>query len=208
VNNSLAAESNSELRSGRKNRISVHMNTNRAATNLSTHPHAPGLSVVQDYEQFQQAQEMIEHLTIPGFLRRIPRQWHLEEIHRFGDKVSRSAESMCLAYITTVDSQLGVIRVFPAKMLERIYTIMAPQFGWPVIIDAQLGLEDSRKIAAETLKSREKLARHNRALLNICEDEEMQHALAVVIAGLDRDCERLRSELGIEAPGAAAATAA
>ena len=87
---------------------------------------------VHDFNRLSESQDQIvEHRTIPGFLGRIPHRWHMDEVTRFGDKVGRAAESMQLAYLTVVDRSLGVIRVFPVPLMERIYTLLAPQFAWP-----------------------------------------------------------------------------
>jgi hypothetical protein len=121
-----------------------------------------------DFDQLANEQlAQIDHMTIPGFLRRIPHKWHLDEITRFGDKVGRAADAMQLSYLTSIDRSLGVIRVFPLPLLQRIYAIMSPQFGWPTIIEHE-ALEDGRRAQREALK---KLERTEQGL-----DEIMQRA--------------------------------
>src|ERR1041384_6675246 len=68
---------------------------------------------LRDFDQLAGEALQIEHQTIPGFLRRLPHKWHLNDITRFGDQVGRVSEAMQMAYITAVDKSLGVIRAFP-----------------------------------------------------------------------------------------------
>ncbi len=150
----------------------------------------------EDFDQLSQL-DMIEHLTVPAFLRRIPYKWHLDEITRFGSKVGKAAESLQLSYMTTIDRSLGVIRVFPAPLLNRIYQILAPQFGWPQIIElAPPALDDARRIQQETLRSHERMSKTMRNLLPFAESVDIQHSIAVVIDWLEHECARLRKELG------------
>lgn len=182
------------------------MNTSRNhhQSTASTNPRPAQPAPEQEFEQLSQQDAIVEHLTIPAFLRRIPHKWHIDEITRFGDKVGRAAASLQLCYLTTVDRSLGVIRVFPVPLLQRIYQILAPQFGWPQIIDAEPPtLDDPRRNQQETLRSNERLAKHMRALLAITENIEVQNSIAVVIQWLDHDCRRIRQELGIAEPAAA-----
>lgn len=165
---------------------------------IRLHHQAP---VEEDFQNLSPQEPLVEHLTIPGFLRRIPHRWHLDDINRFGDKVGRAAESMQLAYITAVDRSLGVLRVFPIPLLQRVYEIMAPQFGWPRIIDAEPpALGDSRKAQRETLKAHERVSKHLRDLLGATPDLDIQHSIAVVIQWVEFDCKRIRKELGIPEP--------
>ena len=148
----------------------------------------------------------MEHLTIPAFLRRIPHKWHIDEITRFGDKVGRAAESLQLSYLTTIDRSLGVIRIFPLPLLQRVYQIFAVQLGWPQIIDVEPpALDDPRRGQQETLRSHERLLKHNRALLAIAENVDVQHSISVVVQWLEHDCLRIRKELGLPEPAPEAA---
>lgn len=180
------------------------MNTKRnpaSQTTASIHPRGSQPAAAQDFEQLSQQESIVEHLTIPGFLRRIPYKWHIDEITRFGDKVGRAAESLQIAYLTTVDRSLGVIRVFPAPLLQRIYQILSAQFGWPQIIDLDPpALDDPRRVQQETLRSHERLAKHMRAILEMAENPDVQHSIAVVVEWIEHDCQRIRQELGLPEP--------
>jgi len=179
------------------------MNSKRNTTPspASTTPHRTQAAPEQEFEQLSQQETIVEHLTIPGFLRRIPHKWHIDEITRFGDKVGRAAESLQLSYLTTIDRSLGVIRIFPVPLLQRIYQIFASQFGWPQIIEIEPPtLDDPRRAQQEMLRSNERLMKHMRALLAITENVEVQNSIAVVVQWLDHDCQRIRKELGMPEP--------
>jgi hypothetical protein len=151
--------------------------------------------VEQDFDQLAEAAK-IEHLTIPGFMRRVSNRWHIEDITRFGDKVGRAAEALQLSYMTTVDRSLGIIRVFPVPLLQRIYTVLSVQFGWPQIIEAEVpAIEDNRRAQQETIRSHERFQKHLRLLLEASEEEDVQHSAAVLLQWLEQDCQRLRQEL-------------
>ncbi|MGB8167614.1 MAG: hypothetical protein WCF18_08985 [Chthoniobacteraceae bacterium] len=156
-------------------------------------------AVEQDFDQLAEAAK-IEHLTVPGFLRRVSNRWHMEDITRFGDKVGRAAEAMQLSYMTTVDRSLGVIRVFPVPLLQRIYQIMSVQFGWPQIVEAEVpALDDPRRVQEETLRSHERIMKHLQALLSAAVDDiDLQASLAVVLQWLDHDCQSIREALGLQ----------
>lgn len=179
------------------------MNTNRKS---SPSPSSAGQrraqsSPEQEFEQLPQSDEIVEHLTIPAFLRRIPHKWHIDEITRFGDKVGRAAESLQLSYLTTIDRSLGVIRIFPLPLLQRVYQIFAVQLGWPQIIDVEPpALDDPRRAHQETLRTHERLAKHMRALLEITDSVDVQQSIAVVLEWIEHDCRRIRQELGIPDP--------
>lgn len=148
-----------------------------------------------------EAELTIAHATIPGFMRRIPHKWHLDDITRFGDKVGRAAEAMQLAYITTVDGSLGTIRVFPCPFLQRIYQIMAPQHNWPAVLDAEpSALEDGRAVQRETLRADERADQHLAQLSERADNVDVLTAVQTVREFLQGDMARLRSE--IEAPPA------
>lgn len=146
-----------------------------------------------------EAELTIAHATIPGFMRRIPHKWHLDDITRFGDKVGRAAEAMQLAYITTVDGSLGTIRVFPCPFLQRIYQIMAPQHNWPAVIEAEpTALEDGRAVQRETLRADERADQHLAQLSERADNVDVLTAVQTIREFLQGDMARLRSE--IEAP--------
>jgi hypothetical protein len=163
-------------------------------------PMGPPAGVQQDFDELAQQTAMVEHLTVPGFLRRIPHRWHFDDITRFGDKLGRVAESMQLAYLTTVDRSLGVIRIFPLPLLKRVYEVMSAQFGWPQIIDAPIpGLPAGVDNGAEALRAHERVDKHLRSLLEGATDGNVQHSIAVVLHWLSEDSARIRKELGLAA---------
>lgn len=170
---------------------------------MGTGPSAPmerhGSEPEQDFDQLAAAVLSIEHLTVPGFLRRIPHRWSFEDITRYGDKVGRAAESMQLAYVTTMDRSLGVIRTFPVPLLQRVYEILATQYGWPRIIEAPTpALDDSRRVNREALKAHERMEKHLRAMLESVASDDVQGSIATLLGWMGQEIERLRAELGEE----------
>lgn len=120
--------------------------------------------------------QVVEHLTIAGFIRRSPHRFHMDEITRFGDKVARLAEALQVSYLTTIDRSLGMVRVFPVPLLQRVYDVMAAQFGWEMEIAA---VEDRKTRGHERTK---------RVLLEAAasaEDPIIRDALAVVLRWLE-----------------------
>jgi hypothetical protein len=185
------------------------MNTqNRTTPPRRQYPPYPGRAAVRLPEPPQQLQEdfdesapelVVEHATIPGFLRRIPYRFSMEDLTRFGTKVGKAAEAMQIAFITTVERSLGTIRVFPLPLLRRVYEVMGMQFGWPKIIEVEIpGLPSGGINPAETLKAHERLEQYLRGALEMAADDTVQHSITVVLQWLEMDCERIRKDLGQE----------
>lgn len=147
---------------------------------------------LQDFDELAAAQAMqVEHQTVPGFLRRIPHKWHLNEITRFGGEIGRAADSLQLVYMTAVDRSLGVLRVFPLPLLDRVYTIMAPQFGWPAL-ETIPALEEGREKRDE-LRRAEGAKKHLESAAEHA-GPEVASAFTVVLTWLERETQRLRGE--------------
>jgi hypothetical protein len=166
--------------------------------------HSAGLprpTIEQDFAQAPVPELVVEHRTIAGFLRIAPHRFHLDEIVRFGKKVGDVAESMQLAYMTTIDSQLGVLRVFPVPLMRRVYDILADQFHW-----AQFPAELSaipEEVAAE-LKAKERLARLLRATMEAAPGPQLQQSSSDVLQWVESEIGRLRNHLELTAGGASA----
>src|SRR5205809_6373994 len=79
---------------------------------------------INDFEQSALGAQTVEHVSVPGFMSRIASGWALDDMTRFGDKVGRVAEAMQLVFITTNQTRLGIIRVFPLPLLQRVYEIL------------------------------------------------------------------------------------
>lgn len=151
---------------------------------------------VHDFEQLAADQAShVEHQTIPGFLRRIPHKWHLNEISRFGTEVGRAAEAMQLVYMTAVDRSLGVIRVFPLPLLERVYTLMGPQFSWPALAEVP-ALENGRA-QREELRKHETAKNHLQAAAEHAPSREVAEALQTVLDWLEAETQRMKA---VESP--------
>ena len=131
------------------------MNTSTRTRRRQTKPTQPEAvaGFAQQFEEMPDPLTVVEHLTIPGFIRRAPHRFHMDEIMRFGDKVTRIAESLQVSYLTTIDRQLGQIRLFPVPLLERVYAVLATQFGWEPIAEVPRAIEDRH---AETLRANER----------------------------------------------------
>lgn len=164
--------------------------------NKSRNPTQPNAPIdLQDFEQLAGVEGIqLEHMTIPGFLRRIPHKWHLEEITRFGDKVGRAAEALQLSYITAIDRSLGVIRVFPRPLLERIYAIMGPQFNWPRILDVQ-SLEDGQRAQRDTMRKQERLTLELEELISATDEPAVVDAATIIVGNLKASLATLRAEM-------------
>ncbi len=130
-----------------------------------------------DAAELAESQPMVEHLTVTEFMQRIPHpnRWHLDDINRFGDKVGWTARSIQLARMMVQSPSLGLIQVFPVPLLQRIYTILAPQFNWPTLP----AVLEARK-AAGLHQANERIAQHLQGLAIVADPEVQQH-IAVVL---------------------------
>lgn len=175
------------------------MNTNpthRRRTSKTQAPRPqPSTGFAQQFEEMPDPLSVVEHLTIPGFIRQAPHRFHMDEIMRFGDKVGRVAESLQVSYLTTIDRQLGQIRLFPVPLLVRVYQVMAVQFGWEPITETA-ALEDRH---AEIIRNNERTRKRLEAVATAVQNPEIAQAMATVLAYLDSEAQRLR---GQEAPPA------
>jgi hypothetical protein len=152
---------------------------------------------------------IIAHMTTLAFMRRISHEWHLIDLNRFGDLVSRTAEAAGLSYLTTFDKNFGTIRVFPVRMMERIYRVLSGQFpNWPQIVDLeQMALPEGAFAARETLLAHERVATHLQAMKEAARDEKVQSSIGVVLEWLAADIVRLRETMPAAEPQPAPATA-
>lgn len=151
---------------------------------------------INDFDQLMAAGETVEHTTVPGFLRRIEHPWHIDDLTRFGDKVGRVAEAMQLSYLTTIQPQLGMIRVFPLPLLQRVYELMAPQFQWPA---EPLVLLEGRRALREDLRKHERAAQDLSSIAESVDNVEVLTAVQTVRDFLTTDIARLKQEIGTPA---------
>lgn len=153
---------------------------------------------VRDFDQMsEQQEELVEHQSIPGFIRRIPHQWHIDEINRFGKKMGDTADSLQLAYVTRVDRSLGLIRVFPVPLLVRVYTIMAPQFGWPAVEEIPRIVDAGQSNRSEA-KKQERFLRGLETLTETVDDVEVLESLKRVRDFIRADVEKRRATIDLE----------
>jgi hypothetical protein len=75
----------------------------------------------------------VEHCTVAEFLNRC-RVRNPDDIIRFGDKARKLADSLLLAWVTTTNDSLGVLRILPVPLMKYLYAQMAGQFGWPPMV--------------------------------------------------------------------------
>jgi len=169
--------------------MNTPQNRNRRTGNRakSTLPAQPGYS--EQFEEMPDPLTVVEHLTIPGFIRRAPHRFHIDEITRFGDKVGRVTESLQISYLTTIDRSLGQIRLFPVPLLVRVYQVMAAQFGWEQIVDAPAAMEDRH--SAE-LKANERAKKHLQAAAETANNPVIAQAMTTVLHWLETEAQRLR----------------
>lgn len=125
------------------------------------------------FDALEQPDNLVEHLTVPGFLARVPRQWQIDEATRYGHQLGRAAEAMHLAYMTTTDPALGVLRVFPVPLMRRVYVLMRHQFNWPELPEVL------RPVSAAG-KGDDRLAMHLQALHTVAEGTVRDHIAAVL----------------------------
>jgi len=170
------------------------MNTNpsQSRPNIAVSSAAARMETQQDFAQAPAPELVAEHKTVVGFLRTVPRRLHMDEIKRFGREVGMMAESVHLAYLTTIDSQLGVLRMFPVPLMRRVYDVLAAQIGWQQFPVEQAALPE--EMAAE-LKAQEKLARLLRAALDVAPDKHLQQSTGDVLQWIEGEIGRLREQL-------------
>jgi hypothetical protein len=155
--------------------------------------------IQQNFDGLSPQQPVVEHLTIPGFLRLIEYRWTLGDIRQFGDKVQQVAEAMCLAYRTAVDRSLGELRMFPEPLLRRVYDTLAPGFGWPQIINVETPeLEDAKK-KRDTIKSNERVLKRLEEVITETDDLAEHEALRESARVLRAKTDALRAEIGAPA---------
>lgn len=138
---------------------------------------------------------LVEHLSVPAFLRRTPHRWNIDDMRRFGDKVGQMAEAMHLGFHTTLNLSLGTLRIFPVPMMERIYEVLAVQYHWAPLVN-EPALEDSPQEQREALRGHERLEKHLRTVMELAESAEVQAGCGVVIGWIEAEIARLRVELG------------
>jgi hypothetical protein len=167
------------------------MNTKQTSSRRrQTKPAEPPLQgVAREFEEMPDPLSVVEHLTIPGFIRRAPHRFHMEEIMRFGDKVGRISESLQVSYLTTIDRQLGQIRLFPVPLLTRVYQVMAAQFGWEQIVEVPT-IEDRNQ---ETARMTEKTGKQLRVVADKVDDPVIAQAMTLVLQWLESETARLQS---------------
>jgi hypothetical protein len=162
-------------------------------------PYVPAIE--QEFSQGPSPELVVEHRSIAGFLRIAPRRFHLDEMIRFGKKVGDAAESMQLAYLTTTDSHLGVVRIFPVPLMRRVYDVMAAQFHWQPFLEP---LEDEETVKRETLRANEKAKRHLQAAVEHANNPRVTEAMVVVLDWMEAETRRLASDDPSSAPEAPA----
>lgn len=170
---------------------------------------APAAARPATDNEFQSDGMVVAHLTTLAFMRKISHEWHITDINRFGDLVARTADAAGISYLTTFDRNLGTIRVFPVRLMERIYRLLAGQFpNWPQIVDMeQVALPEGAFAARETLLAHERVATHLQAMKEAARDEKVQSSIQIVLEWLAADIVRLRETMPAAEPQAAPATA-
>lgn len=163
------------------------MKTNTSNRRRDTKPAASTQQLGPDFEEMPDPLSIVEHLTIPGFIRRAPHRFHMDEIMRFGDKVGKIAESLQVSYLTTIDRQLGQIRLFPVPLLMRVYQVMAAQFGWEQVIETPV-LDDRKQDLAN-----ERARKHLRAAAEKANDPVIAQAMATVMHWLESETARIET---------------
>lgn len=167
---------------------------NRAAAKTGVKTQAARIDI-NDFDLFALGAETVEHISVPGFMARIAHGWALDDMTRFGDKVGRVAEAMQLVFITTNQTKLGIIRVFPLPLLQRVYEILSPQFGWPRILDAEHALEDGHAALRDELRRHERADEDLSSLVERTDEVETLTSIQTVRDHLAKEMLRLRAEL-------------
>jgi hypothetical protein len=114
----------------------------------------------------------VEHCTVAEFLNRC-RVRNPDDIIRFGDKARKLADSLLLAWVTTTNDSLGVLRILPVPLMKYLYAQMAGQFGWPPMVAE---LEDTKE--REIRKRRSVLHQLDEAIADA--PEAVKSALQIV----------------------------
>lgn len=168
---------------------------NPLATNNTT---AMSAEIVQQHFDALSGQgPIVEHLTVPGFLRLIDHRWSLGDVRRFGNELNHMAEALGLAYLTATDASLGILRMYPEPLHRRVYDNLAPQFGWPQIIDVETPQLEEAKKRRDALKANERQIKVLQQIADEAEDPEVLASVAKMHAWLESQAAALRQE-GIE----------
>ncbi len=133
----------------------------------------------------------VEHLTVLEFLRRVSHKFHPEYVERFGDKVRRMANSLQLAFVPSINPKLGVIRTYPVPLMQWIYALQAPMFGWPAL---PLELAELAREHREELRQNEGTKKHLQAVIEHSPTPAVKEAVDVVLTWLDGEARRLQGE--------------
>ena len=168
------------------------MNTPRTRTRQNTT--TATTDVRPDFQQAPAPELVVEHRSIAGFLRVAPRRFHLDEMVRFGKKVGDVADCMQLSYLTTIDSSLGVVRIFPMPLMRRVYDVMAAQFGWQGFVEPE-ALEAETAEKREQVRSYERLSKMLAAFQEAANDPDIQRCTGVILERVEQDLSALRLEL-------------
>lgn len=132
----------------------------------------------------------VEHCTVAEFLNRC-RVRNPDDIIRFGDKARRLADSLLLAWVTTTNDSLGVLRILPVPLMKYLYTQMAGQFGWPALVAE---LEDGERAQRDELRKAEGAKKHLETVAPRASNPAVAEAFVTVIDYLENETNRLRGE--------------
>lgn len=169
----------------------------RASDKIAPFAPATGVEMMQQhFDALGDPQAIVEHMTVPGFMRLIDHRWHLHDIRRFGDMVGNMAEAMHISYIPAADRSLGILRMFPEPLLRRVYDTLAPQCGWPLIVDVETPqLEDAKK-KRDTIKAHERTLKQLNEMISDTDDLGEVETLRASVRVLEAKIGNLRVQTG------------
>lgn len=177
------------------------MNTNRSTRKPRTEAPeslSPVVATVmeQHFDGLSQKEPVVEHLTIPGFLRRLDHKWDLDDIRRFGDKVRTIATAMDLAYVPKIDASLGVLRAFPVPMMDRIYNTLRGIHGWPELPGNDVASDELQKTRRQ-LRDTERAVARMREMIAETDDVETAQTMTKSLDVLEAKVVQLKTQAAL-----------
>jgi hypothetical protein len=149
----------------------------------------------------------IEYVTVSQFLRRLRNEkpWGFQNVAKFGGQLNKIADGFGMTFQSAVDPTLGPLRVYPVALVAKIYAEMAPQLGWPRIIEALPvpQAKPSDQAARAELELKDGMVKHLRMLASASQDTQVRSSAQVLLGTMEREVRALQRELGAHIEAAA-----
>lgn len=139
----------------------------------------------------------IEHVSIAGFLRRIPHDqaWQLHNIVKFGRLVCQSADAFATEYHYTVDRSLGRVRTFPEPLVRQVYRFLSPSLGWPQIMEQYVQPAVGESDHSADLEVRRTVQNYLTMLIKTCQESRVRTSARNLLGQVNRELQALEALL-------------